>query len=170
MNNDEFRYGRRKYHKKLEEKQYYLDQKKRLEELLHTQDVQEYIEIMQYLISNEHKNIDDKWLSYDSFEKYARCTKSSKHIYMFYGHYIGTGPFRFKDKFYLRDIETGYIKEISINGLSNFESNNHIIYISNLENMDNVEIDEEYFKIREEYLCSLGELNQEQAKKMILKK
>ena len=168
MNDNEFRYARKIYHKKMKEKEYYLEQKKRLEELLHTSLGKEYIETLQYLISNERKNIDEKWISFDSFSKYASKTKNPKNIYVY--TYKNAVTIFDENKVLLRNLETCRVIQVPIEKFEEFKRDNDVIYIENYKNMSAFDLDMKFYEIRDEYLSSLGKLNQEQARERILKR
>ena len=171
MNDKEFKKGRRIYYRKLEEKEYYLNQKKKLEELLKNPDVQEYINTIQFLASNSDKTWDEENFAIEAFDLLAMETQDSKKIYVFLGIYFYPAQDGDEKRALLRDIETEEPIFITLDQFSEFMKNNDIVYIENWKKYTRKELELKMFYIvRNDYLSSLGKLNQEKARERILKR
>lgn len=162
MNNAEFDLGRKKYKNLLKRKKKYLEKKQRYYDLLNEPLIKEYMEIALFLSEHNDKEFDEDLLSVKAFDKLAKKTNQSYGIYMYMGKNDET------NSILLVDIET--LKRITISK-SNYETlkeNNHVIYIENKNNEKDF-YEKKLPEIREEYLISLKELDQESAKQKILK-
>lgn len=160
MNEAEFNLGRRKYKNLLKRKKKYLEKKQRYYDLLKEPLIKEYMEIALFLSEHNDEEFDEDLLSKKAFDKLARKTENSFGFYMYMG--------QDKDKVLLANIET--MKRISISQSSYIRLKKHNCVI-NIENKENNEefYETKFLEVRDEYLSSLKDLDQESAKQKILK-
>lgn len=102
-------------------------------------------------------------LKIKAFDKLAKKTEHTYGIYMYVGKENNT------NKILLVDIENLRKIKISYDSFETLKQNKKIIYIENKNNEPDF-YDKKIIEVKNEYLCSLKELDQESAKNKILEK
>ncbi len=161
MKDSEFSLGRKKYSNLLNRRKKYFEKKQRFYDLLKDPLIKEYLEIAMFLSEHSDEEFDLDLLGIKAFDKLAKKTECSSGIYM----YIGNN----NNKIQLVNIETLKKIEVSIENFENLKRHNCVIYIENENNIDNF-YENKLLEVRNEYLSSLKELDQETAKQKILNK
>lgn len=159
MNDAEFNLGRKKYKNLLKRKKQYLEKKQRYYDLLKEPLIKEYMKIALFLSEHNDEEFDEDLLSKKSFDKLARKTEYPYGIYM----YIG----KVNNQIQLANIETLKKIEVSVKGYENLKKHDCIVFIEN-ENMTEDFYENKIIEVRNEYLSSLKDLDQESAKQKIL--
>ena len=163
MKTSEFELGRKKYINLLKRKKKYLQKKQRLYDLLKEPLIKEYLEIALFLSEHTDEEFDENLLSINAFDKLAKKTEHSYGIYMYMGSDENT------NKILLEDIENFKKFKTSSDSFEALKHNKHIIFIENKNNEQDF-YEKKLLEIRNEYLSSLKDLDQESAKEKILKK
>ena len=160
MNDREFNLGRQKYRNLLKRRKKYFEKKQRFYDLLKEPLIKEYIEIALFLSEHSDEEFDLNLLATKAFDKLAKKTEWSFGIYM----YIG----KTNNLIRLINIETLKKVEVSLESYENLKRHDCIVFIENENKIDNF-YENKILEIRNEYLSSLTELDQESAKQKILK-
>lgn len=163
MNDDEIKLGRKKCTNFLKRRKKYLEKKDRLYELLKEPLIKEYLDIAVFLSEHTDEEFDETMLKIKAFDKLAKKTEHTYGIYMYVGKENNT------NKILLVDIENLRKIKISYDSFETLKQNKKIIYIENKNNEPDF-YDKKIIEVRNEYLCSLKELDQESAKNKILEK
>ena len=160
MNESEFHLGRKKYINLLNRRKKYLEKKKRLYDLLKEPLIKEYLELSIFLGQHTDEEFDEKLLGVKAFDKLARKTDCSSGVYL----YIGKA----NNQIQLVNIETLKKIEVSQGSYENLKKHDCIVFIENDNKTDDF-YENKVLEIRNEYLSSLTELDQESAKEKIIK-
>lgn len=173
MKESEFDLGRKKYINLLNRKKKYLEKKQRLNDLLKEPLIKEYLETAIFLSKHTDEEFDDNLLSIKAFDKLAKKTEHPSGIYMYMGKCNRNGDYTIKGDYakyiLLVDIETLKRIKVSPSSYETLKQNNRIIFIENKNNEKDF-YEKKLLEIRNEYLSSLKDLNQESAKEKIIKK
>ena len=163
MKISEFELGRKKYINLLNRKKKYLQKKQRMHELLKEPLIKEYLEIAVFLSKHTDEEFDEDLLSIKAFDKLAKKTEQSSGIYIY------MGEDKITNKVLLADIETLKRFETSSDSFNVLKQNNCIIFIENKNNEPDF-YENKLIEVRNNYLCSLKEIDQESAKERIIKR
>ena len=175
MNDKELNNGRKKYNKIQKEKKYYLNKKKELEALKKDPKVIEYLKTTKYLSNHTDAEFEEKNIVNKAFGNIASRTEDSNNIIVFLGFKDENdnsciNPNRIEYAVFM-DLETMEAVNIYYENYSKFCKNRNIIYFDDEYKYHNTAYyTEKFFELRNEYLESLIELDQEVAKEKILKK
>lgn len=161
MNDNEIKLGRKKYINLLKRKKKYLDKKARLYDLLKEPLIKEYLDTALFLSQHTDDEFDDTLLSIKAFDKLAKKTEHTYGIYM----YIGEES---ENKVLLVDIENLRKIKTSSDSFEVLKQNNRIIFVENKNNEPDF-YEKKVIEIRNQYLSSLKELDQESANEKIIK-
>lgn len=168
MNDREIKLGRKKYNKLKNEKQNYLNKKKELEELKNDPSVKRFLEISKYVDKHSDKEFEDEKMKFDSFKNLASRTENSKNILVFMGFRnerdnMAIDPKKIQYAVFM-DIETMELGIIKYSEYDFFCKNHQIVFITDGYTYKPSDYYmERFLKLREKYLSSLVELNQEEA-------
>lgn len=160
MNDSEFSLGRKKYKNLLNRRKKYFDKKQRLYDLLQEPLIKEYMEIALFLSEHSDEEFDFDLLGIKAFDKLAKKTEYSYGIYMYMG--------KSNNKIQLVNIETLKRTEVSLVNYENLKKHNCVVFIENKDNTDNF-YEDKLLEVRNEYLSSLKDLDQGNAKQKILR-
>lgn len=163
MKTGEFELGRKKYINLLKRKKKYLQKKQRMYDLLKEPLIKEYLEIALFLSQHTDEEFDEALLCINAFDKVAKKTEHPSRIYMYIGEEKNT------NKILLADIENMKRLKISFSMFERLKENNSIIFIENKNNEQDF-YEKKFIEVRNNYLGSLKDLDQDAAKKKILKK
>ena len=163
MKTSEFELGRKKYINLLKRKKKYLQKKQRMYDLLKEPLIKEHLEIALFLSQHTDEEFDETLLCINAFDKVAKKTEHPSGIYMYIGEEKNT------NKILLADIENMKRLKISFSVFERLKENNSIIFIENKNNEQDF-YEKKFIEVRNNYLGSLKDLDQDAAKKKILKK
>lgn len=162
IKDSEFELGRRKYLNLLRRKRKYLKKKSRFYELMKDPLIKEYLELSIFLSEHTDDEYDDDLLAIKAFDKLAKKTEGSR------GFYFYAGEDKANNKVLLVNIETKKKIEVTHDGFETLKQYNNVVVI---ENKDDVEdfYENKFIEVRNSYLSSLKDLDQDDAKEKILK-
>ena len=158
----EFELGRRKYLNLLKRKRKYLKKKSRFYELMKDPLIKEYLELSIFLSEHTDEEYDDDLLIIKAFDKLAKKTEFSRGLYF----YIGED--KTNNKILLVNIETKKEIEVTLDSFETLKQHNNVIIIENKNNEADF-YDKKFIEVRNAYLGSLKDLDQDEAKEKILK-
>ena len=174
MNENEIKKGRKKYKKLLREKDLYLQKKEELEELKQNPIVIKYLETIKYLDRHSDKEFEESRIVDRAFGNIASRTEDSNNIIVFLGFKdindnSCINPNRIEYAVFM-DLETMEVANIDYENYSKFCKNKNIIYFDDEYKYHNTAYyTEKFFELRNEYLESLIELDQESAIKKLVR-
>ena len=174
MNDREIKFGRKKYNKLQTEKEYYLEKTKELEELKKVPKVQYYLKTVKYLNRHTEKEYEKDNIISKSFGNIANRTKDSSNILVFLGFrddYDNVTVISKKiDYVSFMDLETMEPYNIHPAYYDEFCKDKNIVYFDDPYKYHNSGYYmEKFFELRNKYLSSLVELDQEKKKKKIVR-
>ena len=175
MNDSEIKIGRKKYNKLQKEKEYYLSKKQELEELKKDPKVQKYIETIKYLNMHSDEEYEKDMIISKAFENISTNTQDSSNILVFVGFRddydnVIIDPKKI-DYAAFMDLETMQAYNIHPTYYDTFCKDKNIVYLDDPYKYHNSGYYmKKFFELRNEYLSNLVLLDQEKAKKMILRK